>query len=144
MPEGTREPSRGYLVKYRRLPLDLNTFYKITKQLSGQSNSYIKPVREKEGKVITTKRNRLQDGSSIFKKRLTGQNLMRLPTQTLRMTSTLTPTRPPRSKWSLKCNHWRMEKLQGLIRFKQNYQRQIPPVHPWGWGISLLRSGTMR
>ena len=67
-------------MKYRRLPLDLNTFYKITKQLSGQSNSYIKPVREKEGKVITTKRNRLQDGSSIFKKRLTGQNLMRLPT----------------------------------------------------------------
>lgn len=80
MPEGTREPLRGYLVKHRRLPLDLDTLYKITEQLSGQSNSYIKLVREKEGKVITTKRNRLQDGSSIFKKRLTGQNLMRLPT----------------------------------------------------------------
>ena len=80
MPEGTREPSRDYLVKHRRLPLDLDTLYKITKQLSGQSNSYIKPVREKEGNVITTKRNRLRDGSSIFKKRLTGQNLMRLPT----------------------------------------------------------------
>ena len=81
MPEGTREPSRGYLVKHRRLPLDLNTLYKITKQLRGQSNTYIKLDRDKEGKVIRTKRNRLQDGSSIFKKRLIGQNLiMRLPT----------------------------------------------------------------
>jgi len=25
VPEGTREPSRGYLVKHRRLPLDPNT-----------------------------------------------------------------------------------------------------------------------
>ena len=35
---------------------DLNTVYKITKQLSGQSNTHIKPIKDEEGKVITTEK----------------------------------------------------------------------------------------
>lgn len=35
---------------------DLNTVYKITKQLSGHSNTHIKPVKGEEGKVTTTEK----------------------------------------------------------------------------------------
>ena len=35
---------------------DLNTVYKITEQLSGQTNTHIKPVKNEEGKVITTEK----------------------------------------------------------------------------------------
>ena len=35
---------------------DLNTMYKITKQLSGQSKTHIKPIKDEEGKVITTEK----------------------------------------------------------------------------------------
>ena len=34
----------------------LNTVYEITTQLSGQSNTCTKPVKDKEGKVITSER----------------------------------------------------------------------------------------
>ena len=35
---------------------DLNTVYKVTKQLTEQNNTCTKPVKDKEGKVITTER----------------------------------------------------------------------------------------
>lgn len=35
---------------------ELSTVYKITKQLSGQSNTYTKPVKDKQGELITTER----------------------------------------------------------------------------------------
>ena len=34
----------------------LNTVYEITSQLLGQSNTCTKPVKDKEGKVITSER----------------------------------------------------------------------------------------
>ena len=42
-------------MKQKRLQ-HFNTVYKITKQLSGQSNTHIKLVKDEEGKVITTEK----------------------------------------------------------------------------------------
>lgn len=55
---------------------DLITVYKINKQVSGQNNTCNKPVKDKQGKLLIRKGNRLNDGLSILKnsKCLTGMH----------------------------------------------------------------------
>ena len=46
----------------------LNSLYEITTQLSGQSNTCTKPVKDKEGKVITSERGKGWKIDSAFQR----------------------------------------------------------------------------
>ena len=62
---------------------------------------YTKPVRVKEGKVITTAREQATRWVQHYTEVLTDQSLMSLPTQVVQIISTFTLTCPIRLKWRL-------------------------------------------
>ena len=63
--------------------------------------------------ITQTNKQRIEQNTKI------DQKFLSLQTQTPQIISILTPTNPLRLKMRLQPRQWRMEKLQGLIQFKQ-------------------------